>query len=383
MTMHADATKSLPDRSLLMAYQDMNMCNFTQTMAAVDEGVNVVIWLAINLEFHNGPIITGGPNFTCVKEVRHAIETRGLDVTHLISIGGPGAAHPDDAINGTEWASVWHTWNTQLPRPFDGFDWQIQGNSSDANSQTNTFSADVLNIVVDMSTVSHEDGYIVTMSPPQSYLDHTSGDFKLSLLNSYSDWHPEFTYRGRNAYAYLLAMAPPGTFDVVAVQLYESWSKADQALIQQQVDPAEYLEDLVAKYATGWLVDFEMIDGLRGQGNISVSVEPSRLVIGLSFGSTNGESAYFEPTQAVSTSFFGGVEKPRGYSFWNLRMDQEGTFANNTNNVLHLGAGLHQFLDYHHNNPSLIAKDESVSMIVEKNAGVRLLRQVSPHSKED
>ena len=70
---------------------------------------------------------------------------------------------------------------------------------------------------------------LVSMVPAQSYLDESSSSFNPSLLNAYADWKPNFTYHGRNCYAYVLAAAPPSTFDLVTIQLYESWSRADQA----------------------------------------------------------------------------------------------------------------------------------------------------------
>ena len=72
-------------------------------------------------------------------------------------------------------------------------------------------------------------GYVVSMVAAQSYFDGSTSSFNPSLLNAYADWMPNFTYHGRNCYAYMLAAATPGTFDLVTVQLYESWSRADQA----------------------------------------------------------------------------------------------------------------------------------------------------------
>ena len=46
-------------------------------------------------------------------------------------------------------------------------------------------------------------GFVVSLVPPQSYWDVTTGSFDLSLLHSYSDFHPEFHYRGQNCYTAL------------------------------------------------------------------------------------------------------------------------------------------------------------------------------------
>ena len=51
------------------------------------------------------------------------------------------------------------------------------------------------------------DGYIVSMAPPESYLDPTTSLYDGYLLHSYPEWEPlvEFNYHGWNSYAYFLA----------------------------------------------------------------------------------------------------------------------------------------------------------------------------------
>ena len=71
-----------------------------------------------------------------------------------------------------------------------------------------------------------EEGRLVTLVPPQSYLDSSTSEFSLSVVNPARCWHPEFRYAGRSVYAALLAYAPPDTYDLVSLQLYESWSLA-------------------------------------------------------------------------------------------------------------------------------------------------------------
>jgi hypothetical protein len=80
---------ALPDK-LAIGYASWDECDDKIT-TAVEEGVNVVIWFAINLltdESSGAPVITGGPNLTCVAEKKAEYEARGLATTHLISIGG-------------------------------------------------------------------------------------------------------------------------------------------------------------------------------------------------------------------------------------------------------------------------------------------------------
>ena len=61
------------------------------------------------------------------------------------------------------------------------------------------------------------------MASPESYLDSTTSEFSLSLLHNYPEWEkefPDFTYHGRNVYAYLITKYFIDTFDFVSLQLY-------------------------------------------------------------------------------------------------------------------------------------------------------------------
>lgn len=50
------------------------------------------------------------------------------------------------------------------------------------------------------------------------------------MCQAYPEWHPEFKYHGLNCYALLLAKygtsGDQPTFDLVDIQLYESWAHA-------------------------------------------------------------------------------------------------------------------------------------------------------------
>lgn len=82
------------------------------------------------------------------------------------------------------------------------------------------------------------DGYIVSIVPPESYLDPTTSLYDGSLLHSYPEWEPivEFNYHGRNGYASFLAKfgttviengLEVDTYDMVMIGLYETYSHAD------------------------------------------------------------------------------------------------------------------------------------------------------------
>lgn len=99
-------------------------------------GVNVLIWFSINLG-PDGLVMTGPANgveyFDCVADVARQIRDQGLDVVHLVSIGGWNSPHPNTNFTGQQWWDYWLQWNQEASRPalgwpgFDGFDWDIEG----------------------------------------------------------------------------------------------------------------------------------------------------------------------------------------------------------------------------------------------------------------
>ena len=196
----AAARAALPEGPVIVGYQNWGACDVNETLAAAASGVNVVAWFAINLErdaASGAPLVSGGPDPACFADVAAALDARGLATTHVITIGGWDAPHPDPSFDGFEWFDAWQTWNAALPRPFDGFDWDLEGND-DAASPYNALSDATLAIAVNMSEAARARGLVVTMVPAQSYFDETSRAFDRSLLHAYPDWHPEFAYHGMN-----------------------------------------------------------------------------------------------------------------------------------------------------------------------------------------
>lgn len=332
-----DARHALPAGNLIVGYQSWSTCNMTQTRTAVEAGVNVVIWFATNLASNAAgqPAVTGGPDYDCVAAVAAALADAGLNTTHLISIGGWDAPHPNTTWDGGTWFKAWRAWNEALPFPFAGFDWDLEGNDAVA-SPWNAFTEECVDVVVDMSEAAKRAGYVVSMVPAQSYLDESTSQFNLSLLNAYANFHPNFTYHGLNAYARILSKAERGTFDMVIVQLYESWSRADYAILDVGTPPATYLADWAASMIAGWTVDFP-------EGPTEVRVSQDQLVVGLSRGSADGKSAFFWPKDCgVAWSRADPAARPRGYAFWNI--PDEGATVNGTNATLAFAPALNAFL---------------------------------------
>jgi hypothetical protein len=339
----------LPTGKLIVGYQDWSACDRNKTLTAAAAGVNVVIWFAINLvaDTQGKPAVEGGPDHSCMAQVAQELDRMGVTTAHLISIGGWDAPHPAAVFSGAELFVAWNAWNAALPRPFDGFDWDLEGNDDPAAS-SNSLAVNTLHQVIDMSVAAHAAGLVVTLVPAQSYFDESTEEFNLSLLNSYAEWHPEFHYHGRNGYAYVWAAAPPHTFSLVTVQLYESWSRADQALLTAPSASAgaqQYLQQWWTRLTDGsWAVDFGNItDGLRVSGRHIIAIEPSQLVVGLSRGDEAGKSAFIWPEDAAAA--WGRTDphmRPRGFAFWNIAM--EGQTANGTENSLAFAPGLNAFL---------------------------------------
>mmetsp|Transcript_29264 Transcript_29264/g.59860 ORF Transcript_29264/g.59860 Transcript_29264/m.59860 type:complete len:366 (-) Transcript_29264:141-1238(-) len=339
---------------VIVGYQNWGACDRNDTITAVAGGVNVVIWFAVNLVANESgePGVDGGPDYDCVASVAAELDNLGLQTTHLISIGGWDAPHPDSSFTGHEFFDAFDTWNQALPRPFDGFDWDLEGNDN-LKASSNAFSARTLNQVLDMSTEASDAGYVVTLVPAQSYFDVSTDEFNLSLLNAYPDFHPDFTYHGANCYAYLVAAAPPRTFAAVTVQLYESWSRADQGLTQAPLQsPRDVLmqwwgelADASAPSSSSWMVDFgdNATTKLRLGGRHAVTPDPKTLVVGLSRGDSQGKSAFFWPKDCGAAYMATAPDRrPRGFAFWNIA--SEGSGANGTNTALSFAPSLNEFL---------------------------------------
>ena len=293
------ALNTLPDGPIIAAWH--NGCNEMQTLHSVKQGVNVIFWFSVVLvkdKDTQQPKVAGGPDPACIAKVRAAIENQKLPTSHLISIGGWNTPPPDISFSGAEWFDAWNEWNSRLPVPFDGFDWDLEGNDL-VTHPYNEIQPECLQLVIDMSVAAKKAGLLVTLAPPQSYFDVTTGQFNRFLNNSDPHFHPEFYYRGRNSYAYIFAAAPAGTFDLVEVQLYETFAPALRSL-NAGVLGEDYLRSWVANLLSGWMIN--VTDPLLPlKGLVPVHLDSSRLLVGISFapGGSPGRSVFFWPDQIL------------------------------------------------------------------------------------
>ena len=221
----ASAVTPLPS-TVTIAYANWGECD-VKIMKAARDGANVIVWFAIGMvvDAHTfKPTIVGGPNLTCVANAAMELRRQNLPTHHFISVGGWNAPHPT-ATGGTvdEWWKAWKAYDSAavaagLVGGFDGLDWDLEGND-DVHSQWNSFPAADLRLVADLSVRLKAQGRLVSLVPPQSYLDATTSAFSLRVNLTARCWHSDFSYAGRSVYAALLALAPADTFDLVSLQV--------------------------------------------------------------------------------------------------------------------------------------------------------------------
>ena len=349
----AHVRRYLPPHELLVGYA--TACPSTNVVPSVKDGVNVLIWFESSLLVVGGePIVSTGLNFSCIAAVANELAAAQYKTTHMLSIGGWDAPHPNTSLSGVEWWRVWKTWNTDVVARdgwsgFDGIDWDLEGNDASA-SQWNVFSAACLRLVAAMSRAAHDDGFIVSLVPPQTYLDPTNARFDRSLRHADGEgWKPDFHYHSWNAYAALLTpeLAGPlggAIYDFISIQLYESWAPADYATVVAMEPAGAYLRRWAASCNAGWEIAFASGDPALGVANQTVAVAPSQLVLGLSRGSaappssSAGKSVYFAP-QTVRSAWgaaprrdrsvavlgedaaLGLAQRLRGVMWWEIEID--------------------------------------------------------------
>jgi len=314
---------------------------------SVQNGVNVLIWIpfvSIKLEsiqtdsgnILRSPTIVGGPDLSCVKRIQKQLYTMGYsEILHLISFGGWNTPHFDFEVDITshQLYQAWKNYNQE--HLFHGFDWDFEGNSQQF-SPINHYSLTCLNQMGEMSQFAKEDGYIVTMAPPESYLDFTNNDFSryVNLTYPKDDWHFDFSFHGRNLYSYILAKY--GTYiDLISIQLYESYSHASYHINYLGTSPSVYLVELVnrllfAKYDNqpGYWVQFSQDSSIALEDQF-VHIPLSKLVLGVASGwaetASVDKSVYISPMEiaiAYENMHYSThnvmEDKVRGVMFWKI-----------------------------------------------------------------
>jgi len=358
----SSAPTQIPSGKIIAAYQDWSQCNQSQTLQAVEDGVNLVIWFAINLGSSGvgsgkQPNISGGPDLDCVATVVKHIRDKGYtDVPHIISVGGWDAPHPDTSFSGQQWFSAWQKWNENVvARPslgwegFDGFDWDIEGVDT-YQAKDNTFTLQLMDLIGTMSTAAKEAGYVVTMAPMESTMNPQSMYFSTGMNNVYYDWEEwkesnssPFPYHALNQCAYIYAKYPDA-FDLIMYQQYESLTHFNFAIQILGKDPSAVLDDYVRRLTYGWWIKFSSVTGstlpdqhfkipanklLMGFGNgwageknnhwkgVAKQIYVDTPFIGTSFASWSKMSG----TKYPGTTYPFTFEEPRGVMFWSIKYE--------------------------------------------------------------
>jgi chitinase len=305
------------------------------------------------------PAVSGGPDRNCVANTKATLASRNLSTTHLISIGGWDAPHPETTNPPNTVYESWVQWNDGL---YEGFDWDIEGND-DLSSPYNYFTSDCLNLMGIMSQLAKQDGFIVSMAPAESYLDVTTGLYDQYLTHNYPEWEtlqPEFHYHGRNIYGYLLSsygltslnktanwasssevqtITIP-TFDFISIQLYESYTHAVYNVSILGTSPSDYLIQYIPSLYRGWDVSFS-----NSSSPTHLTIPPTQLVIGLANGWADGAKSLLVWPEEVGAAYEHLSQsnlQPRGFMFWDIA--DEGRVVTGTDRELWMASGLNEFL---------------------------------------
>lgn len=261
-------------------------------------------------------------------------------MTHLVTVGGWDRPHPATSLTGAQWWAVWKAWNAKVASAaavlgapssfagFDGIDWDVEGVDTQSSSD-NTFPLTLLHLMGDMSTAAKADGYSVSLTPCESYLDVYNYYFDFSLKHAYLEY-PEFPYHGENTYAYLVAKYPDA-WDIISVQLYESWSHANYQISEVKVPASAFLQMWARQIMHGWYVNFALTPGIDIASQY-VKVPPQKLVLGLAngwTGSTTNSSkvkALYIPSAEVADAIVGLNSSNaslalRGVMFWSIKYE--------------------------------------------------------------
>lgn len=357
----ASCSVELPEK-LIVGYASWSECD-EKIITAVEQGVNVLMWFAINLlsnETTGEPLITGGPDLSCVRAVKETLKSRNLPTVHMITIGGWNAPHPNTSMSVEAVYQNWVSWSDGL---FDGFDWDIEGND-DFQNPYNVFTLECLDLMGQMSQMGKRDGYIVSMAPSESYVDVTTSVFDTSLLHNYPEWEelqPFFFYHGHNCYSYLIhryqytnitATEIKNTFDFISVQFYEGYTHIVYNVSVLHTSGSQYLETIIPTFISGWDVYFD------SEIPTHVSISQTQLVIGLANGWADGNKFLLlwpEHARRAYENLLASGLQPRGYMFWDIAdegvnaMDDTGTMR-----PFWMASGLNEFL---HTRPIATSND--------------------------
>jgi hypothetical protein len=332
-----------------------------KVVTAVKQGVNVVIWAFYHLSPTTAAAIDDEENqledlqkaldLKCIQDMMDDLDQQGYtDTVHLVSMGGWNGPHLDPYYqSAAEWFDAFV--NSGIGNIFHGIDIDFEGDD-DLTSDLNYLSVAELDRMGEIMKLAKQSGYIIFIVPAQSYLDIQSTRFSryLNLTDPDRLWHKDFSYFGRNLYAYWLAKY--GEFiDLVMIQFYESYSRAAMEITQNNHQtPENYLAQYVwdlnqPQQGPGFVVNFESGDPTVGlPDNCYIPLPLSKLVWGFGNAWTNtpnnDRNYYFPPVtiNAAYQNLWDWMLEPRGMMFWNIGNEGEQGiyYARGLNEILHI-----------------------------------------------
>jgi chitinase len=342
------SNKSLPDTVLIGYGSDIDAVR-----QAVHQGVNIVTWAFLDVVHvvvntsSDDDVSTATPrrrtrqqheppdaklettlDLDGIRSLKAQLEVTGYEhVLHFASVGGWNGPHLDPRLSANEWFTTFHI---EVGDVFDGIDWDLEGHD-DLSSPTNYLTRRCLDTMGAISQLAKAHNYYISMAPPQSYLDfydgsHHSFSRYVNLTDPTRSWHADFHYFGSNVYAYLLADKYEPWIDLVAIQYYESYSRAAMMVKDKNMTASDYLVDYCQRplsLRVNFSEDWEL--ALPDQ---TITLDRSKLVLGFANGWTdadNDKTLYVSPVEIASAwSRLGSLgARPRGLMFWTI--DEEGT----------------------------------------------------------
>ena len=337
--MKARKIPELP-KKLKIGYASWGQCD-EKIYEGVQNGLNVIIWFSIDMasnEDNTKPMFKRGPNYEDVGKMIKRFKDNNYSVINFLSIGGWNSPHVNTNFTAEQYFKEWLNFNKKITNEendfygFDGIDWDIEGHDN-MNSSINHFTYKELEIMGEFSKLLKNEGYIVSMAPPESYLDPTTSEFSLSLLHNYPEWEkefPDFTYHGRNAYAYLIAKYSLDIFDFVSLQLYEGNTHTLYKYEREKKSFGEIIDELVGNLTNGYFVDFSK-DINSGLGNKIIKIPEDKIVIGLANGWAGGKFLFVDEKNLIEgyNYLLRQNKDIRGFMFWDIA--DEGKIPQNNN----------------------------------------------------
>ncbi len=212
---------------------------------------------------------------------------------------------------------------------WDGIDWDFEGHDI-VDHRNNEFTKEVLDQVGEFSVRAKNDGLIVSMAPPESYLDITTSRFSRFVNLTYPEdaWHQDFQYHGWNVYAYVLAKYGD-SIDFIFMQFYESYSHAFYQTEVMGISQSDFLVQYIKQLADnefGYTVNFED-DPSVSLKNQFVEMPLSKIVFGFANGwAVNSEKAILFSSSQVKSAYDHLDDMklaPRGFGYWVVEEEEK------------------------------------------------------------